>query len=407
MALDLTSFDAALKQHYTSDRVENMNYKDNPFLSLVPKFESFGGRNLPIPIIYGNPQGRSATFSSAKANKYSSSIHDFILTRNHDYSLASIDNETIEASKGNANAFLEASTVEIDGAIASAGRSLAISLFRDGSGYLGQVSAEPAEASTTVITMKNLEDIVNIEIGMTLNIHSAKSGGSQRSTDGSDVSWKVTAVDRDAGTFTLDDAYTSSGTIAANDYVFVEGDRGGMLKGLEAWLPFTAPTSGDSFFGVDRSVDVTRLAGIRKTGSDKPIEEALVDLAARIAREGGAPDYCFMNYAKFADLEKSLGSKVQYVDLSVNAEIGFRGMMIHGPRGPIKVVADQNCPSGYAFMLQMNTWKLYSLGKAPRILDSDGSKMLRESDSDSVEVRVGHYSQLGCRAPGFNGVTSI
>ena len=67
MSLDLTTFDAALKQHYTADRVENMVYMDNPFLALVPKMEAFGGRNLPIPLIYGNPQGRSATFSIAQS----------------------------------------------------------------------------------------------------------------------------------------------------------------------------------------------------------------------------------------------------------------------------------------------------------------------------------------------------
>ncbi len=35
--LDLTSFQAALKQHYTSDRVENMVYADNPLLAMLPK----------------------------------------------------------------------------------------------------------------------------------------------------------------------------------------------------------------------------------------------------------------------------------------------------------------------------------------------------------------------------------
>jgi hypothetical protein len=321
--------------------------------------------------------------------------------------LASIDNETIEASKGNANAFLEATAVEIDGAIHSCARSLGISMFRDGSGWIGQVSAEPAEAATTVITLKEAEDVTNFEVGMRLNIWSAKTGGTQRNTDGSDTSWLVTAVDRDAATVTLDDAYTSSGTIAANDYFFVEGDRGNKVKGLEAWIPDVAPVGGDSFFGVDRSVDASRLAGIRKTGTDKPIEEALIDLASRIAREGGKPDYCFMNYEKFSNLEKSLGSKVQYVDLSVNAEIGFRGILVHGPRGPIKVVADQNCLPDRAYMLQMDTWKLYSLGDAPKILSSDGLKMLREASADAVEVRIGYYGQVGCRAPGFNGVTSI
>ena len=52
MSLDLTSFDAALKQHYTSENVENMVYMDNPLFALVAKYEEFGGRNLPIPLIY-------------------------------------------------------------------------------------------------------------------------------------------------------------------------------------------------------------------------------------------------------------------------------------------------------------------------------------------------------------------
>lgn len=38
--LDLVSFAAALKQHYTSDRVENLVYPDNPLLALMPKMEA-------------------------------------------------------------------------------------------------------------------------------------------------------------------------------------------------------------------------------------------------------------------------------------------------------------------------------------------------------------------------------
>ena len=109
-----------------------------------------------------------------------------------------------------------------------------------------------------------------------------------------------------------------------------------------------------------------------------------------------------MNYSNFADLEKALGSKVSYVEKNIKPEIGFRGILIHGPRGPINVIPDQNCPNGVAYMIQLDVWKLYSLGKAPRILSGDGLKQLRVSDADAVEVRVGYYAQLGCRAPGWN-----
>jgi hypothetical protein len=68
------------------------------------------------------------------------------LTRARDYSLASIDNETLEASKGNANAFLEAATVEIDGAIHSAARSLSIAMYGSGSGSIGQIASGQSNA---------------------------------------------------------------------------------------------------------------------------------------------------------------------------------------------------------------------------------------------------------------------
>lgn len=396
MALDLTSFAAALKQHYTSDRVENMVYRDNPLLAMMQKYKQFGGKNLPIPIIYGNPQGRSATFSTAQANKTNSQLKDFVLTRNSDYSLASISNEVLEASKGNSNAFMEAATTEIDGAIQSATRSLAIALYGTGSGNIGRISSSTVLASTLVV-LTNANDITNFEVGMKLVVSATETGGAVKAG-----SVTISGIDRDAGTITISATLNVAiPTVAANDFIYVQGDYDQKIKGLRAWLPDAAPSS-TPFFSVDRTADVTRLGGIRFDGSAMPIEEALIAAASRVAREGGKPDYCFMDYSKFADLEKALGSKVQYIDLKANAEVGFRGIVINGPRGPIKVIPDQNCPSDRCFLLQLDVWKLYSLGDAPKILDADGMKMLRDSNADSVEVRVGYYAQLGCRAPGFN-----
>lgn len=396
MALDLTTFSAALKQHYTADMIENLVYQDNPLLALLPKYEQFGGENLKLPIKFGIPQGQSANFATAQSNKTSSQYRAFLLTRNKDYSLATIDNETIEASKGNANAFMEAATTEIDGAIESATRSLAIALYGTGSGSIGQVQAGSTGTSFTLV---DIEDVTNFEVGMEVVFSTADGGGTVKSG-----TVTVTGVNRDNGVVTVDalTAIAGGSGAATNDYVFVQGDYDQKIKGLRAWIPDSAPGSSDMFFSVNRSVDATRLAGIRYDGSDEPIEEALISAAARVAREGGKPDYCFMSYGNFSDLEKALGSKVQYIDAHANAEVGFRGIMIHGPRGMIKVIPDQNCPGDRAFMLSMKFWKLYSLGKCPKILDSDGLKFLRESNADAVEVRVGYYAQLATRAPSYN-----
>lgn len=391
-SLNMTSFASGLKQLYTPEKIQNLTYMDNPLWALLPKSEKFYGKNMVIPVQYGNPQGASGDFATAKANKTSSRLRDFTITRNKEYALASVDNETMMASENNSGAFMEAFALEMDGAIHTVSRALAIAVYGSGTGKIGQV----ASISGLVITLSQAEDVTNFEVDQKLNFSTADGGGVVKATEPT-----ITNIDRDLGTVTVSDATG----LAANDSIFRDGDYDNKLKGLQAWLPATVTNT--PFFGMDRSVDKTRLAGIQISGANKPIEEALIEGASRIAREGGKPTHVFMSYAKFADLEKSLGSKVQYVDLKANAEIGFRGILLNGPRGVMKIIPDQNCPANKAFMLQLDTWKVHSLGKAPQILNLDSLDKLREDQADAVELRVGAYLQLACSAPGFNGVISF
>jgi hypothetical protein len=196
-------------------------------------------------------------------------------------------------------------------------------------------------------------------------------------------------------------------SVAAGDIIFVRGDHVSgqitKLAGLGAWLPTAAnaPVPGENFFNVDRSVD-SRLGGLRKDVSALPLEQGLIQGAVYAGREGAKLDYFFMNYNNYAILEQSLGTRVQYIDLKVNAEIAFRGIVINGTRGPIKVVPDQNCPPFVCYGLQLDTWKLYTLGAPVHVFDSDGVSMLRQSAADGVEVRYNFYGNMASKAPGFN-----
>lgn len=402
MSLNMTSFAAALKEYYTDDKVLNMVYKDNPLLALMPKMEDFYGLNLPIPLIYGNPQGRSQDFTQAQARGTvtSSLVTRFVLTRVHDYSIATIDNETLLASQSDKGAFMEAATTEIDGAINSLSRSIAVRQYRNGFGGIGTIGT--GTASTTIV-LANAQDITNFEVGMVLVDAALETSGALANAG---ASVTVATINRDAGSMTV-----SASTFATDiGYtLFGKGDRQDaaspvalMISGLAAWIPATAPGGSDSFFSVNRSVDVTRLAGQRYDGSALPIEEALVNAASLVAREGGKLDHYFLDYNKYAQLENSLGSKVQYIDLLADAQVAFRGIVINGPRGPIKVIPDQNCPSGKCFGLQLDLWKLYSLGKAVRVVEADGLPMLRQASADGVEVRYAFYGNVGCRGPGYN-----
>jgi hypothetical protein len=370
---------------------------------MLEKVKDFYGSVYPLPMRVTNPQGRSNTFSNAQAQKTPSNYKTFNLSRAHDYALASISTEAILASETNAGAFLKLATAEIDGALESLKRSIAWALYGDGSGSLGAV-ASVSSANPEVITLVNVEDIVKFEVGQTIE---ARSGATTRVFATATASAVVTGVDRDAGTITLG-AVDNSGntdTIVANDTLNVVGDYNSKLTGLGGWIPSTAPGA-TPFFGVDRSIDPTRLGGVRVPSTGKPLDEALIDAARRAGREGANPDHVFAGFSKYSDLEKTLGNRVRYTDVDV-AGIGFRAIELPGPQGTIKVIPDRDCPENRMYMLQMDTLALYSLKEPVMIVDLDGNKMLRESSADAFEVRCATYSQLGCDAPGKNLVLTF
>jgi hypothetical protein len=405
----INALDAALKDLYIGQKLIDLCYAKHPLLALLPKFTKFVGRKLPLPIKFGRPQGRSATFASALANSSASKFEAFDLTRKNDYGITALDGEALEAAAGDPGSFINSLQTEIDGIMASVSESCSRAIFGNGSGSIGQVLAEPAEAAL-VITLKQIKDIVHFEVGQTINIWSAESGGTQRNSDGSDVSWAVTAVDRSAGTVTLDETYTSSGTIAANDYIFIEGDRGNMISGLDAWFPWSAPGA-TAFFGVDRSVDTVRLSGVRVDGSAKNVRESIFQAFADMQiQSGGSFDVVVMNPEQWRRLGEILQSSVVYgsSDVSISGiKVGFRVIELMSPWGVVKVVSDGNCPLQYAYGLNLSTVKLYSLGEVPKFLNSDGLKMLRQASGDGYEVRVGYRAQLGCNNPGSNCVIKL
>lgn len=405
MALDQTSFAAALKTLYPSEVVRNLAYKNNPLFALIPKDETFFGDSSKEPIIIGTPQNRSASFSGANVSTTNSQIKAFLITRKANYSMASIANETLEASQSDKGAFMKAVQFEIDQALLALTRSLAVQLYRSGTGTVAQLGT--GSVAGTTLTLLTADMATNLEVGMAVAF-SATDGGAAKSGTA-----YIVAVDRTAGTFQISATYGGSATagttvvatLAASDYIYqAAGDVNAVMSGLTAWLAGSDATS-TSFFGIDRTVDKVRLAGIKVDASATTIEAGLVQAATLAAREGGRPDYVFINYRDWARLVAELGAKVQYTNVNVpesKVEISFSGLMLNGPSGILKVIPDQNCPVGVAFVLQMDTWKLKSLGEAVRLFSADGLTMIRDSSSDSLLVRAFSYANLSCRAPGFN-----
>ena len=402
MAVSVSSTDvkAILKTLWPHSRVENMVYKDHPLLAMLAKDEGFYGENLVLAVRYADTQGRSADFATAQSNAGSFAARKFILTRAKDYQVVSLETEAILASEKDKGALIKVLDTEMTSGMNNISKSLATAVYRGQSGALAQTATDPGTGTT--IALANINDVTSFEVGMKIVFAATKTGALRAGG-----SRTISAVDRDTGAIEVSAAIDAA--VGSGDYIFAEGDAANntgvpkKVSGMDDWLPSAAPTvgGGDSFFGVDRSVDPTRLAGLRFDASGLNPEEAVVAALSRQAREGGSPSHLFLNHLDFRNVEISLGSKVVYEPMQVGG-IGFNGLKVIGPKGPVRVIADQDCPQGTGFSLDMSTWKLYSLKKCPQVIDLDGNELRREAAADRFEARIAYWAQLGCVAPGFN-----
>lgn len=400
--------DAILKQIYTPAMFQSLVFQNNPLLSILPKFEKFYGRNLPIPVEYATPMGVSYDFSTAQAQAVGAKYEDFVLTRTHDFGVATWDGEFDEATQNDVGAFVQGRRREIEGVLRTVSRRLNIHLYRNQTGAIGSCGS----ISTTTLTLANPEDACNFVVGMEV-VCAADASSALRTGSAT-----ITGVDRSAGTLTSDSNWAAQINAAtgpvAGDLIFQKGDYASasdknMVAGLEAWVPDSAPGA-TAFFGVARNTDADRLGGIRYDGSSLSIEEALVRAQSETARVGeGAPDVCMINNKRYGELLSELGSKKEYTVVPARgmngkeiATIGFSGVQLLGDYGPIKVVPDNACQHDTAWLLQLDTWMFCSIGPAPKLLMSDGNRFLRQSSSDGYEARVGWYGNLACKAPGKN-----
>jgi len=419
---------AALKELYTDDKeyMKDLVYKENPFLALVPKNESpdgFAGKYIPVPLEYGTPQGRSHTFANAQNQQTATSLASFFVYVIEDYQLVTITNLLMEQTKTNAGAFVDAAKLQMDGGFRNITNNIAFELFGDGTATRGISTAASTQVGGiavggVTIPLSNSQQVVNFEVGMLL-VASATAGGAP-SAD----TVMITAVNRATGVL---NGTASAATLSANwaigtgaAYLTISGDLPAAgasntgsyeaLSGLAAWIPVASPAPTDSFWGVNRSADPTRLAGCRYNASSYTIEEGMTNALAFLNREGGKPDLCVMDFASYAALVNSLGAKVQYVQVKHDeVEVAFEGITFQSAYGRVTVLADRSCPPQTAYLLTMATWKLRSLGKVPHILTygMEGLEGLRVGNADALEIRIGYYGNLICSAPGWNCVVQL
>jgi hypothetical protein len=396
---DQVAADAMLKQMYDVPAMVDLSYSDRPFFALVSKMGGQGGNGSKVPLSIATSQGFAPTIAQAQAVLAAQDLEAFTITPVVLLSVAQISGLTLESSMTSKQAFAKGAKMVIDAAVKRLANGVSSGLFRDGSGAIGTVSA--VNLSTGVVTLTNAADSVQFELNQAVQMVTAPSTLKSQT-------YYVVAVDRDAGTITLAASLGGSGAItnvAATNIIITAGTFGLQIKGLPAWLTADSTALSNPFFGVTRNKDKVRLGGVVYDGSALSVKDAIINAINRVAREGGKPDYCFMDFESYTQLLQDLQSNVIYTSLEGPGKVSFSGVIFQGAKGEIRVVPDRDCEPQTAYLIQLDSWMLLHANEGePVFLDDNGvGQVFRTVESyDGRSVRVKFYGNLACNAPVFN-----
>jgi hypothetical protein len=413
----MTNQDAVLKDYYTDDKIKEQSYGENPLFAFMKKErgQMAGGRRYVQPVEFGHPGGATSEYVKAMTNGTASSYEDFLIPRKKQYQRVQVDHELMFATESQRESFRKALD-EFDRGFKGLGEKIGRRIYRTQGGSMGRM--DNASVAVTVITLEDKASSFNFHIGQKLTFAAADGSGSER--DSGDTT-TVTAVDHENGLITVEDQLNTKITgIGLTDYVFTSGDFNQCLAGLEDWLPVDDRSTklAASFNSVTRSAAPDYLGGIYMDGTAMGgLDEVIIKLVGKLGKYGAQTSHIFANPESLSDLELLSNSKMRIVSELNTKIIGEAGEVLVGFSGyravvggrSVKIYGDRNCPSNRLHALQLDTWTLWHTGKLVNWLGEayTGQRLRPSENDDCAEARLGSYQNVGCSAPGWNGVAKI
>jgi hypothetical protein len=382
-AFNYASVPEVFKTFYGEKGVHNTAYEQNVALATTPKKKILGKWN-DYTVQYAFAQNRSRTGSTALARPTAAKFAEFLVPTIGDYDSVAIDTKALKEAKGE-GAFVDLLTNAIDGLIQSLGNNADSDIFGHRGAARGVVAV--GGISTVNLTLATIEDVVHFEVGM--EIKSSEDDGLTGSLQAGSAT--ITAINRDTGVLTTDSNWTAQiATLDAGDYLFADGDFALGRAGLQDWCPDSASGLASAFYGVTRSADATRLAGIRMSGASLPIGNVIRELASRGGREGVFYDWGYCSHNIFNQFVTELDNKVIYTDMDSTSEatVGFKGINVVSGKSNIKLMPARNCPDSRIYLGKKGAFEcVHSQDDVVEVEDMDGNVLSRIATDFSFDIR--------------------
>lgn len=384
---------ACLKSYY-KDGMANLMFRNSPVLGKV-KTSNVEGKDVKFSALASRGGAVSADYEKVVtiANANTGLVKEFTVTPGELHAAYVVSIDELMAAKTQKGAYKSIAGVKMFNSTEGFRKSLAMCLYGDGTGYLfthtGGVGGETIGASTALdITVADTSAIMKIDVGSVLAVKTSKTAAETDYCEvtkiaGSTVTLKAYAFSGSASDITL---------TAATDYHFhLAGsvDSTGKLLpvGLAAWLPSSAPSSGESFFGVDRSIAPERLAGARYSkGGSESIDSAIVNAMKVARRQGSMADMIVMNDNDFGDFCSATLADNKFVTYTSAkakkyASAGWTGAAAAFATNYIdSIIDDPFCPKGTAYILDSKTIEFWTYTSDNAQKDGNGQNEIDKAE---------------------------
>lgn len=337
MAADLTSMDAALKETWTSDRLEEQIYQDNPFLDEIEKTRRFHvGAQAVTPLHTARNAGYTplpaggGTLNAAGQQDLAQATWNYT----HHNQQIKIQGSAIDGTNGNALAVANVIDTEVEGGLNDLRKQLTRQAFMDGTGAISGVLTDAGADDT--IDLNAIDGFNAIERGW-LYIGAVVDVGTTANTDSIVDGIAVIAVTESETVPTIQLASGTYTTTAGTEFVYWHEAAGG-----------GAQTASREMNGLGNVVSPasTALGGI--TASTEPTWGSDVDTTAqaltldlmykrnrKVQQKTGRPsDYVLTGLKQEENFYKLLQMQTRFAgdrDLGAGNVSGpkFAGMQVH------------------------------------------------------------------------------
>lgn len=382
MAISSDQSILSLLKVFYKDGVQNLMFRNDPLLKKLNKVH-IEGKQYDFSAMYGRGGACSADYTVAKKVAAQNTKNaEFSVEPGQLFSACSYNQKELLASKTNPGAYMKVAGAKFFAAGEAFRKQLASAVYGRGFGELALSSYAGYVTSGTAFNLTlPVSAIMAIDIDSQLVVKASVAATAVKTR------LTVTAIDDAKGIATV--VPDTSTTVANTDIIAFDGsiDSSGnalLPMGLGGWLPTIGRRTGSAwtsyistpFFGVNRSVAPSRLAGAFVDGSsDSKKTTTLVNLIKQVRRQGSKADIIVLNDEDWKDISDEIQNTNTY--MSETKTTGKRQFNVGVDKFSVSfstsffdsVIDTPYCPKGTFYVLDSDAIELATYTNIEKIND--------------------------------------